>query len=310
MNALIKNTRLNVEMSQAKPSPAFATFIGSTAVLMWATLALFTTMTGKIPPFQLTAMTFSVAFVLSSIKWAFSGKSALLALRQPWPVWAFGIGGLFGYHLFYFLALKNAPPVEAGLIAYMWPLLIVVCSALLPGEKLRWYHVAGGSVGFAGTIILVLGGKSGGWGFDAQYAFGYAMAALCAITWTSYSLISRRFGDVPTDVVGGFCGATAVLSLLCHLMFEQTLWLTTTGEWLAVVALGIGPVGLAFFVWDYGVKNGNIQALGASSYAAPLLSTILLIVFGFGEFSWNVGLACMMIVGGAVLASKDLLHKR
>ncbi len=296
-------------MSPARANSLIATLIGSTAVLMWATLALFTTMTGKIPPFQLTAMAFFVAFLLSCIKWIFSGKSAFVAMKQPWPVWAFGIGGLFGYHFFYFMALKNAPPIEAGLIAYMWPLLIVVGSALLPGEKLHWYHVAGALTGFCGTILLVLGsGKS--WGFDGQYALGYAMAALCAITWTSYSLISRRFEKVPTDMVGVFCGATALLSFICHLVFEQTLWLSTSGEWLAVLALGIGPVGAAFFVWDYGVKHGNIQALGASSYAAPLLSTLLLILFGRGALTWTVATACAMIIGGAVLASRDLLMVR
>jgi drug/metabolite transporter (DMT)-like permease len=81
-------------------------------------------------------------------------------------------------------------------------------------------------------------------------------------------------------------------------------------QWLAVLGLGLGPVGAAFFVWDYGTKHGNIQVLGALSYAAPLLSTLLLIAFGQAAATWQVGLACLLIVAGAVLASKEMLRRR
>ena len=296
----------------AQHSTLIATLIGGTAVLLWATLALFTTLTGDIPPFQLSAMAFAVAFGMTAIKWMFDGGNGIRALRQPTKVWLLGVGGLFGYHFFYFMALRNAPPVEAGLIAYMWPLLIVVCSALLPGERLRWFHVAGGLAGLAGTVVLVVASSPEGLGPDPRFALGYAMAVCCAVTWTTYSLTSRRFGKVPTDAVGGFCLATSLLSLLCHLTFETTVWPAggwLSAEMLAVAALGLGPVGAAFFTWDYGVKHGHIQALGASAYAAPLLSTILLIVFGEGELTWQVALACIAIVGGAVLASADLLRR-
>jgi drug/metabolite transporter (DMT)-like permease len=286
-----------------------ATLIGGTAVLMWSTLALFTTLSGDIPPFQLAAMTFSVAFILALIKWSFNPGKAITALRHPLHIWAFGTIGLFGYHFFYFMALRNAPPVEAGLIAYMWPLLIVVCSALLPGEKLRWFHIAGAIAGLVGTFALVSNGSFSMAGFKAEYTSGYVMALACAVTWTAYSLISRKFGDVSSDIIGGYCGATAILSLICHLLFETTYLPNSSTEWLAVLALGLGPVGAAFFTWDYGVKHGHIQALGASAYAAPLLSTILLILFGLAEPSWAVGIACALIVGGAVLASKDLILK-
>jgi len=283
-----------------------ATLIGGTAVLMWATLALFTTLSGQVPPFQLAAMSFGVAFIVSLGRWMVIGTGILGALRQKPSVWLIGTGGLFGYHFFYFMALQNAPPVEAGLIAYMWPLLIVVCSALLPGEKLRWWHVVGALSGLAGTTLLVTGG-SGLSGFKSEYWLGYTMACLCALTWTGYSLLSRRHADVPTDVVGGFCGATALLATLCHLFFETTIWPEQSVQWIAIIALGLGPVGLAFFTWDIGVKRGNIQVLGALSYAAPLLSTIVLIVFGLGDLTWVVAAACLLIVGGAVLASREIL---
>ncbi len=289
-----------------------ATLIGSIAVLLWATLALLTTATQPLPPFQLVALTFAIAFALALGKWCVTqtlgGPPALSLLRQPWPVWLLGVGGLFGYHFFYFTALGNAPAVDASLIAFLWPLLIVLFSALLPGERLRWWHLAGGAAGLAGAALLVTR-NGGGLALSGDYVPGYFAAFACALTWSAYSVLSRRFGRVPSDVVGGFCGVTALLGLACHLLFEQTRW-PDGGGWLAIVALGIGPVGAAFFVWDYGVKRGDIKALGAFAYAAPLLSTLLLVAFGRAEASWAIAAACVLIVGGAVLAGGDLWRRR
>jgi drug/metabolite transporter (DMT)-like permease len=284
-----------------------ATLIGGIAVLLWALLALFTTGAAGIPPFQLLAMTFAVAFVVSLAVLAARGRRAFAAWRQRPAVWLLGVGGLFGYHFFYFVALGNAPPVDASLIAYLWPLLIVVFSALLPGERLRWFHLAGAAMGLLGAGLLVT--KGGQVQYDARYTLGYLAAAACALTWSSYSVLNRRYGAVPTEVVGGFCGAVMLLGFACHLLMETTV--TPQGvQWLAILGLGLGPVGAAFFVWDYGTKHGNIQVLGALSYAAPLLSTLILIAFGRAEATWQVGLACLLIVAGAVLASKEMLRRR
>ncbi len=288
-----------------RPPGGRATLIGFTAILMWSLLALFTAASGRVPPFQLAALSFSVATLLGMASWLFR-PGALKALRQPLPVWALGIGGLFGYHFFYFTALRNAPPVEAGLIAYLWPLLIVVFSALLPGEKLRWHHIAGAMLGLAGTVLIVTGGK--GLALSVDYIPGYTAAIVCAVTWSTYSILSRRLGGVPTDVVVGFCFATALLSAGFHLLLEETVWPATNLEWLAVLGLGLGPVGAAFYVWDYGVKNGDIKILGAAAYMAPLLSTLVLIFAGFAAPTWTLALACIAITGGALLAARDLIR--
>ncbi len=285
---------------------ARATLIGFTAVVMWALLALFTARSGSVPPFQLSAMTFAVGTLVGLL--ARLAQPAPKGLRIPWQIWVIGIGGLFGYHFFYFTALRAAPAVEASLIAYLWPLLIVLGSALMPGERLRWFHVAGALLGLAGTALIVSGGD--GISFDGRYAFGYAMAGVCALLWSAYSLLSRRFPSVPTSIVTWYCLATALLSLFCHLLLETTIWPQTTGEWLAILGLGLMPVGAAFYTWDYGVKHGNIQALGAASYAAPLLSTLVLIATGAAEASPRIVIACLAITGGAVLASKSMLVRR
>jgi drug/metabolite transporter (DMT)-like permease len=283
-----------------------ATSIGAGAVLLWSSLAVLATAAGPVPPFQMVAMAFALAFLLALATWIARGEDVRHHLALDARVWALGIGGLFGYHACYFAALSLAPPVEANLINYLWPLLIVLFAGALPGERLTAWHLAGAAAGLAGCAVLI--------GIDAaavrpQFVPGYAAAAAAAVIWATYSVLSRRFGQVPTDAVGAFCGATAALAFAAHLAFERTYWPQGT-EWLAVLGLGLGPVGAAFFLWDVGMKRGDIKALGALSYATPLLSTLLLIAFGRSALSGRVALACVLIVGGAALASRDLWRRR
>ena len=289
----------------AQPGPGSgrsrATLVGLVAVLLWSLLALFTVGTGAVPPFQLSAMCFAIGGLVGALAILVRGGSLYRAMRQPAHVWALGVGGIFGYHFFYFTALRNAPPAEASLIAYLWPLLIVLFSGFLPRERLGVLHVAGALAGLFGAALLVTHG--GSLEFDARYALGYAAAAACALIWSAYSVLSRLVGSAPTDVVAGFCLASAVLAALCHLGLEETVWPGGALEWAAVVALGVGPVGGAFYVWDVGVKHGDIQLLGTASYAAPLLSTAVLIAAGIAAATPELVQAALLIVGGAVLAA-------
>jgi len=287
----------------APPARLRATLIGALAILLWATLAVLTTAT-RVPALQLTAMTFSVAALAALAKWLLAGDGVRRQFRLPARVWALGIGGLFGYHALYFLALKLAPPLEASLLNYLWPLLIVLFAGLLPGERLRWFHLAGAGLGLAGTVVLLAG--RGAAEFDARHATGFAAALVAAVTWAAYSVLSRRFAAVPSDAVGAFCAATALLAWLLHAATERTLWPADVAEWAVIAALGLGPAGLAFFCWDHGVKHGDVHALGTLAYATPLLSSLLLIAFGQGALSLPVALACALIVGGAALGTGDL----
>ena len=277
-----------------------ATAIGFVAVLLWALLALFTVFAAPVPPLQLNAVCFAIGGALGLIWIARAGSLGRLR-GVPWQVYVFGTAGLFGYHFLYFSALRAAPAAEAGLIAYLWPLLIVLFSGLLPGETLRPGHVIGAAVSLVGAALVVLGGAPG---FDPAHLTGYLLAGGCALTWSGYSVLSRRIGKTPTESVAVFCLLTAALSLAAHLALEKTAWPGTATGWSAMLALGLGPVGLAFYVWDIGVKQGDIQVLGVASYAAPLLSTLILIAAGVAEPRWSLLLAAVLITGGALLAMR------
>jgi drug/metabolite transporter (DMT)-like permease len=289
----------------ARMSPRTATLIGLTAILMWSLLSVLTVATGRIPPFQLAAMTFAIGALVGFSTWI-GRKDAASALAQPPLVWIVGVGGLFGYHALYFLGLRFAPPAEASLLNYLWPLLIVLFSSLLPGERLLPHHVIGAVLGLAGTALLLAGNIGH---FAPGEVPGLIAAFVAAFVWATYSVMSRRLKSVPTDAVAGFCLATALLAALMHAALETTVWPETPAQWLAVALLGIGPVGAAFYAWDVGMKRGDIRVLGAASYATPLLSTAFLIAAGFAKASATIAIAALLIAGGGLIAARDLLRK-
>ncbi len=286
----------------AAPSRTVPTLVGFTAILLWSALALLTALSGAAPPFEMAALTFAIGGACGLAFAAARGR--LSALIQPGRVWAVGVGGLFGYHALYFAALRRAPPADASLIAYLWPLLIVLFSALLPGERLRPRHVAGALLGFAGAATLLLSkGRTDAAAGDGVW-IGYAFALACAFVWSGYSVLSRAFKQAPTEAVAGFCLATAALAAVCHVLFETTVAPQGFTQWAAIVGLGLGPVGLAFYVWDYGVKHGDIRLLGVGAYAAPVLSTLILVIAGVAPATPSLGIACALIVGGAIVATR------
>jgi len=279
---------------------ARATLIGASALLLWSTLALLTALARAIPPLEMVAIAFAVAALLGIAKMLARGQAIFARLRRPAGAWALGVAGLFGFHFFYFTALRLAPPVEANLINYLWPLLIVLFSAALPGARLTARHVLGAGCGLMGAALLI-GGH--GANFDPSFATGYAAALFSATIWAAYSVANRRYREVPSDAVAGFCAATALLAALGHCALEPTVaphgW-----EWAALLAMGMGPVGAAFYAWDHGCKHGDIRALGTLAYAVPLLSSGLLIAIGRGALDWRVAAAAALIVGGAALGAR------
>ncbi|MDY0022920.1 aromatic amino acid exporter YddG [Arenimonas caeni] len=277
---------------------ARATGAGFGAVLLWSTLAVLTTATEGIPPFQLLALGFGFAGVAGTALLLRPGGPGLAALRQPPAAALLCIGALFGYHALFFLALKRAPVVEANLLNYLWPLLIVVFAALLGGSRVRAGQWLGTALGLAAAVLLVT--RGGRLDLDARHALGYAAAIGAALTWGLYSVLNRRFGDVPSQAMAGACLAVAVLGGLVHLAVETSV-APTPAQWLAIALLGLGPTGAAFWLWDIGTKRGDLATLGTLSYAAPLLSTGWLLLAGQARPHWSQAVALALLVGGAWL---------
>lgn len=284
-----------------------ATLSGLLAIVLWSSLALLTTATEGLPPFEVLAMSFGFAALFGLVRTAIRGRVGWRRLRQPWSALALTTAGLFGYHALYFIALKLAPAVEANLLNYMWPLLIVVFACLLAGVRIRGLQIVGTLLGLAAAILLVTRGS--GIETDPRYLPGYLAALGAAVIWAAYSVLNRRHSQVPSEAIIAACALVALSGLLIHLGFEQTVK-PSSMQWLVLALMGVGPVGAAFLLWDHGTKHGDIALLGSLSYLAPLLSTLLLVLAGRAEPHWSQAVAIGLLMLGGWLSLRSANGQR
>jgi drug/metabolite transporter (DMT)-like permease len=286
------------------PSYTGSNLLALGAIALWGTLASLGSALGHVPPFLLTGLSLLIG---SMIALPLSGFR-LSRWRVPLPTLALGIYGLFSYHFLLFLALRHAPPVQANLVNYLWPLLMVVLApVILPGLTLRLVHVLAALLGFAGAAVVILGGASSPSGASmtthAVWAWGYLPALGAAFIWASYSLLTQRVAAFPTAAIGGFALVSGLLSLLCHGLMEPAVTLSGQ-DWALIGLMGLGPMGAAFFLWDKALKTGDARQIGILSYLTPLLSTSALLWVTGRALTWPVGLAALLIVGAAWLGTR------
>ncbi len=261
------------------------------AVLLWSMLAYLSLQLIAVPPFLLLGCTLTVG-ALCSVK-------RYREWRVPWYTLLLGVYGLFGSHFSFFLALRYAPPVEASLINYLWPLLIVLMAPLFLGMRLRPHHLIAAALGFSGAFLVVLGDS---WQFKAQYWMGYLLAFMAAVCWASYSLLTKRVPPFPNAAIGLFCLVSGILALLIHIFFEPH-YTFVLAQLPYLILLGFGSMGAAFFLWDAAIKNGDPRTIGSLAYLTPLLSATILMVSGKGQFTYMTLVAMVMIISGAVIGA-------
>jgi drug/metabolite transporter (DMT)-like permease len=266
------------------------------AIILWASLAALGVSLSHVPPFLLTGLGLLVgsliALPLSGFRWR--------EWTLPIGTLALGVYGLFGFHFLLFVALRSAPAVEANLINYLWPLgMVVLAPLILPGTRLKWTHVAAACLGFAGAAVAILGrGTADGATWSGGFHMGYLYALGSAWVWATYSLGTRRVRPFKTAAVGSFAAISGVLALICHVLFEPTVTLSMQ-DGLLIAALGLGPLGGAFFLWDAALKSGDPQRIGLLAFLTPLLSTLVIVWTTGQPLTASVVLAAVMIITAA-----------
>lgn len=236
---------------------------------------------------------------------AFRRRTLAQIFAAPPHVVALGLLGIFGYHALLFAALELAPIVEANLLNYLWPLLIVLLSPLIARERVSPLVLVGSVVGFAGAAIVVTQGKRPD--LAAADAFGYLLALLAAFAWSTFSLFLKRIGPAGENRMALFTvwslGAAIVWAFAADGLVVPPQRALVAAAWV-----GVGPMALAFVCWERAMMRGRASTIGALSYLDPLLST-LCVGWALGKpLTTPTWIGMALIVAGAALA--PLLARR
>jgi len=269
------------------------------AIFLWASLASLATLLSNVPPFLLTG----IGLIIGALVSLPALRSGITPWKIPVKTLLIGVYGLFGYHFMLFLALQTAPAVEANLVNYLWPLLIVLLSPIFTKSlSLNFRYVLAALSGFAGAVLAITSGGSG-FGFSS-IEVGYFFALAAAVIWATYSLATTKVPRFPTPAIGLFALVSGVLAIGAHFLFEPAASIST-GDWLLLLVLGVGPLGGAFYLWDAALKIGDPRRIGLLAFLTPLLSTALLVLVSGNSLSWQLLVATGLIVGGALLGPRS-----
>jgi len=273
------------------------------AIVLWASLATLATALSSIPPLLLTGIGLIIGSLISLPLSGFK----LSAWKIPFKTLLVGVYGLFGYHLMLFIALQSAPAVEANLVNYLWPLLIILLAPLFTKSlKLGARHIIAASAGFLGAAIAII--SNGQAGLSSDFQTGYLFALAAAIIWATYSLTTTKLPAFPTSAIGLFGLVAGLMAIGAHFLLEEPAVISASSWWLLVL-LGLGPLGASFYFWDAALKIGDPRRIGLLAFLTPLLSTVMLVLVSGRVLSWQLAIATALIVGGAALGSKRVPSK-
>lgn len=276
------------------------------AIALWSSLAAVVgdALTGVRPG---TLLLYSLLFALPALVTtdAVGGRLAAALVPRPSLV-ALGLWGIFGYHALLFVALEQAPLVEANLLNYLWPLFMVLLAPALARERLAKGPLVGAVVGFAGAALVVTQGRM--MVLSSAHAAGYFYAALAALAWASFSVGLRRLGPLAGGRMTLFTLVSLPPALAFALLRGEAAPPPLKGL-LACAWLGIGPMGLAFHFWDRALQRSSAQRVGALSYLDPLLSTLVVAVALGRELTAPSIAGMVLITGGAALPALAALRR-
>jgi drug/metabolite transporter (DMT)-like permease len=275
------------------------TIAGVAATILWATTAAFIVAAEGVHPFLYSSLSMLTGFLIYCSRWLYLKQNPLPALRQvPWWYLAGGVLGIGIHGVAWVAAMRQAPPLEALLFIYQWPMLVVVFTAIAMKQQLQFFHYLAIALGVTGIFILLIGRGLDLGAFSFRSGHGWGM--ISALSWSLYSALSARHPNVTPHSLGFVFLGIGMVNLLA--------WIVFVGAPLpslhSLLICGIGSVlsMSGYILWDYGIKNGDARSIAFTSFLIPILSSLLLVLTGQAEFSIYSLLAFVVVMTGMGIA--------
>ena len=218
-----------------------------------------------------------------------------------------GITGIGVNQLLFFSGLNYTSPINASLLQTIAPIVVVIASAVLLGEKITGARVGGILLGAVGAATLILSRSP----TDAIYpnatlgnifillnatAFGVYLVLVTSLMrkYNAFTVLARIF-LVGAVVAVPFGWREALTADYAH--FPLYIWAEVV---YMVVFLTI----IAYLLNNWALKYASPALLGVYIYLQPVLAVLIAVGLGKDHFTWGRAGQAALIFGGVYLVSR------
>ena len=282
----------------------------SMLLILWGSFAAVSKLIlNDLDSFQLQSYMFGSATIVMTIILVAKGNMRKLrdiSIKEYIRLFLYAIPA-FTYYFFYILALKLIPAVEASMLHYIFPVMIVVFSIPINGEKLDAMKVSSILLGLLGMIIIITKGDISN--IKMSNIFGDFLALGAAISWGIFSNFGKK-NKIDIHISNYiFMITNFLLSTISVIIFSGFTLPTPTG-FVGVVWLGITNIVVCYYLWFKALKLTSTTLIASITFVTPFI-TLLFIVFFLGEKIYLIQILGLLVIFlGIALQNMIQLFKR
>lgn len=273
---------------------------------MWGTVATaFKIALINLSFIQLLFISSTVASICLFIILLIQNKSKLVFTTSPKKILYFAILGLinpFIYYLLLFKAYSLITAQEALTLNYIWPISLLILSAIILKQKIKKLSYLIISLSFIG--IIVIASKGSLQNLAPSNLFGDSLAIFSSIIWATYWILNLKFkNDNTLQLFYSFLFGSIYTFILCIITdVPFTYDLKSFG---AAIYVGLFEMGITFLFWMMALKNANnTQKISQLIFISPCISIFLV------SFILKEPIYFSTIIGFVIILSSIYLQQR
>ncbi len=271
-------------------------FYAAVTIILWGAMpALAKDLLNALPNFETLALSALFAFLFLLAVNRREGALKKLSAEEIFTAASLGFLGLFLYSAFFYYGLARMTSQEACILNYLWPLMIVLFSCPILGEKLTRRKIFAVGMSFAGVIVVMAGGIEN---FSSEKIFGALSCVIAAACYGLFSVLNKRRRLNQKLAMMIIWATTAACAFIAGYFLEQ--WtLPNLRQIVGLLWLGVMINAVAYLTWALALETTTNTARTANlAYLVPILAIFISTFVAGEELSLAVIPALILILGG------------
>jgi drug/metabolite transporter (DMT)-like permease len=273
-------------------------------VLMWAsTFTLFKVAWRDIDPVAFTGLRFAAMVIFALAVLGLAGNRVRLERRDLPLVVASGLAGYFAYQMSFVLGLDRTSALASAILVSTHPIFSVVFMWLSGRERPNRVELAGVLIGFLGVAVFLRA-----WAAFDSATVGDLLSLLAAASFGAYAVINRplvhRYPSRELMAYSLLAGGSLVALTGAPAMVGQDWTAVSWSAWLILVYAIVGPVYLAYALWNWAIGRQGIPRTVVYGFLVPVVAGVIAVLVLGETVRPEQVVGAVLVVGGLVVTRR------